>query len=337
MRFIFGLLIVAIAALSLALETRAQINVDECSQTGDSLWSGAAGRGGQIIFGRVSITRPKGGGKISVVVRLRDGRSTQQHTLDGSGTYCFEKSNVGGELTLDINGEQVESRSIIPNLEQQREDFRVTVGDPQGTPVSGVVSAKFSHKRSGKNERLYARAQQSAAKQRSDEATKDLTAIVKDDPADFVAAATLGSVYFHQRKYSEAESWLRRSLEIRPDFTPAWISLARAQYAQNKYDVAIESSQKAITLEPNSAVAFYILGEIYLRTSKGNLAVEALNEAIKLDPVGMAECHLILADLYDLNGAKKLASKEYQAFLAKVPAHRERQKIELYIKDNPPE
>ena len=337
MRLVLAFLLVAGAALMLAPESSGQLNVEECSQTGDSLWSGAPGRGSQIIFGRVSIKRPKGSGKISVVVRLRDGRATQQHTLDGSGSYCFEKSNVGGELTLDINGEQVESRSIIPNLEQQREDFRVTLGAEQPAIISGVVSAKFNHKRSRKNERLYARALQSAGQKQSDEAIKDLTAILKDDPADFIAIATLGSVYFHQRKYFEAETWFTRSLAIRPDFDSAWISLARAQHAQNKFDVAIESAKKAIALEPNSAVAFYILGEVYLRTEKGNLAVEALNEAIKLDPVGMAECHLILADLYDLNGAKKLASKEYQAFLAKVPTHQDRQKIEQYVKENPPE
>ena len=49
----------------------------------------------------------------------------------------------------------------------------------------------------------------------------------------------------------------------------------------------------------------------------------------------MAECHLQLAHLYELAGAKKLAAHEYALFMAKVPDHPDRKKFEKYIKDNP--
>jgi hypothetical protein len=49
----------------------------------------------------------------------------------------------------------------------------------------------------------------------------------------------------------------------------------------------------------------------------------------------MAECHLLLADLYDFNGLKNLATKEYKAFISKIPNHPERKRIEKYISDNP--
>ncbi|MBP6003166.1 MAG: hypothetical protein KA746_07010 [Pyrinomonadaceae bacterium] len=51
--------------------------------------------------------------------------------------------------------------------------------------------------------------------------------------------------------------------------------------------------------------------------------------------IGMAECHLLKARLYDLAGAKNLASHEYKTFLAKVTEHPEKKKFEKYIKDNP--
>ena len=77
------------------------------------------------------------------------------------------------------------------------------------------------------------------------------------------------------------------------------------------------------------------MGEAYLQARRGNDGLAALDEALRLDPVGMAECHLLKARLYDLAGARKLAAAEYKVFLLKVPNHSDKKKLEKYIKDNP--
>jgi tetratricopeptide (TPR) repeat protein len=111
--------------------------------------------------------------------------------------------------------------------------------------------------------------------------------------------------------------------------------MGKIRVAQKGFEAAIEIYKHAITLEPNSPTAYRLLGEAYLQAKKGTLGVEALNEAIRLDPVGMAECHLLLAKLYELAGAKNLASREYKQFLAKVPDHPDKKKFEQFIKNNP--
>lgn len=289
-----------------------------------------------VIFGRVSIKRPKNSGKApEVVIWLREGRSTQRLALDGSGSYCFERSGAGGEVTVDINGQQADRRSIITNVLEQREDFDFSLTSTETPAPPGVVSAKFNYQRNGKNTKLFEKAIKASAEQNPEKAIEYLTALISDDAADYVANATLANVYYQQKNYAEAAKWFKRSVEINPDYTPGWVSFSQSQYAQKEYEAAIESCKRLIKLDPRSAVGFYILGEAYLRTEKGNLAVEALNEAIKLDPITMAECHLILADLYDINGLKKLATKEYKAFIAKVPNHPDKKRIEQYIIDNP--
>jgi regulator of sirC expression with transglutaminase-like and TPR domain len=80
---------------------------------------------------------------------------------------------------------------------------------------------------------------------------------------------------------------------------------------------------------------YRMLGEAYLQAKKGSLGIEALDRALNLDPVGMAECHLTKAHLYELAGAKQFASHEYKLFLEKVPQYPERKKLEKYIKENP--
>lgn len=48
----------------------------------------------------------------------------------------------------------------------------------------------------------------------------------------------------------------------------------------------------------------------------------------------MADCHLLIARLYHLAGAKHLATREYKVFIAKVPDHPDKKQLQKYIKDN---
>ncbi|HEX6278961.1 MAG TPA: tetratricopeptide repeat protein [Pyrinomonadaceae bacterium] len=332
-----GIRLLAIVIAVLAAVSNFQAQDEEiCTDRGIIAGIETATNRFRVVFGRVTVRRPKDGSKPpTVVIWLREGRSTQRYVLEGSGTYCFEKSNLGGEITVDLNGQEEARRPIITSLPQQREDFEFTVAPARKEAPPGVISAKFPYERNGKNAKLFDRATNALAEEKPQKAIEYLTELLKADPADFGAAATIGSIYYRRKNYVEAENWFMRSVSIRPDFTPAWISLSQSQYAQQKYEAAIVSCKTVTRLDPNSAVAFYILGEAYLRTHKGNDAVKAFNEAIRLDPVVMAECHLILAELYDINGAKQLASKEYKEFLVKVPNHPQKDRFEQYIKDNP--
>ena len=161
-----------------------------------------------------------------------------------------------------------------------------------------------------------------------------LKEIVSIDAADFIAWAKLGSLYFEQKELSDAEAALRKSLELKVEYTPAWINVGQLRVAQKQFEPAIEIFKHAAELDPSSARAFQLLGEAYLQSRQGTLGVQAINEAIKLDPTGMAECHLQLAHLYELAGAKQLAATEYKAFLTKIPNHPDKKKFEKYIKDN---
>jgi predicted Zn-dependent protease len=159
--------------------------------------------------------------------------------------------------------------------------------------------------------------------------------MIASDPADFIAHGKLGSIYYEQNKLSDSEKAFKKALEIKADFSPAMINLGRIYLVQKQNDEAIEILKKVTETEPNSPRGFQLLGEAYLVAKKGTLGVAALNEALRLDPIGMAESHLLMARLYDLAGAKSVASREYQMFLEKVPEHKDKKKFEKYIKDNP--
>jgi cytochrome c-type biogenesis protein CcmH/NrfG len=199
----------------------------------------------------------------------------------------------------------------------------------------GVVSAKISHPRNEKTVDLYLKVQEAEADKNPSGAIEHLKEIVSIDPADFIAWARLGAFYFDQGKLTDAEAAFRKSLELKVAYTPAWIFMGRIRIAQKQFDAAIGILSHAIELDRTSARAFQLLGEAYLQSRQGTLGAAALNEAIRLDPVGMAECHLLLAHLYELAGAKPLAAREYKAFLKKVPDYEDKKRLEKFIKDNP--
>jgi len=157
---------------------------------------------------------------------------------------------------------------------------------------------------------------------------------VETDPADFPAWLELGTVYFGQKNYAEAEKAYQQAIAKHPDYLLALISLGRLRIVQKNYDGAIEALSQAVKAQPTSAQANYFLGEAYLQIKKGSLAVGYLNEAIKLDPVGMADAHLRLAALYNAVGMKDKAAVEYEEFLKKKPDDPEAKKLKEYIQAN---
>jgi tetratricopeptide (TPR) repeat protein len=157
---------------------------------------------------------------------------------------------------------------------------------------------------------------------------------VETDPADFPAWQELGTLYFKQKNYAEADKAYMQAIAKHPNYGSALLSLGRLRIVQKNYDGAIEALLEAVKALPTSAEANYFLGEAYLQNKKGSLAVDYLNQAIKLDPVGMADAHLRLAALYNAAGLKDKAAAEYEEFLKKNPDYQDKKKLEDYITAN---
>lgn len=288
------------------------------------------------LYGRISLKGFDSAKLPRVTVSFTDGQTTVRWTVGRTGNYCFRRRSAGGSIIVEVDGIEAARRSL-PSFgsDQQREDFEIFKAEPSRQPASTSVSAKFLHQRSDKTEDLYKKAAESEAEKDLKKAAAYLRQIVEIDPADFIAWAKLGSVNFALNALPEADAAFRRSLELRVDYTPAWINAGQLRMAQKQFDTAIEIFKHASTLEPGSARIYQLLGEAYLQARQGTLGAQALNKAIDLDPIGMAECHLQLAHLYQLAKANALAAREYRLFLEKVPEHPEKKKLEKFIKDNP--
>lgn len=289
------------------------------------------------VYGRVIVNGADPAKPAKITVIFSDGQqNAKRWSLGKSGFYCFKRSAGGGSLVVEVDG--VESaRRTLPSFgsSQQREDFEVSPPEFRKLASPGTVSAKFTRPPNDKTIGLYRKVADAERDKRPAEAITILKEIVLADPEDFIAWAKLGTVHFEQGNLNDADAAFRRSLELRMEYTPAWVNVGKLRMAQKQYDAAAEILKHAATLEPNSARVYQLLGEAYVFAKKGTLGAEALNKAIELDPVGTAEIHLLLAALYDRAGAKDRASREYKLFLDKVKEHPDKKKFEKYIRENP--
>jgi Flp pilus assembly protein TadD len=289
------------------------------------------------IYGRITLAtaNPDKPAKITVIYWDRE-QNESRWTVGKSGYYCFKRNNAsGGNLVVEVDGIEV-ARKNLPAIApgQLREDFEVSPAEFVRQFPPSTVSAKFSRPANDKTAPLYRKVAEAERDKNVSKVISVLKEIVQSDPQDFVAWAKLGTIYFEQGNLLEADGAFRKSLELRVDYTPAWINVGKLRMAQKQFDAAAEILKHATTLDPANARIFQLLGEAYIQAKKGTLGAEALHKAIELDPVGMADSHLLLARLYQLAGAKDLAVHEYEMFLTKVKDHPERKRAEKFVKEN---
>ncbi len=336
MKNLSGLVLVFLTSLIFVCPVKAQIS-DICEEVGLNPSFDSPFAQIPYVYGKIILKGFDPAKTPNVSVTLLDAlQNTQRWTISKSGNYCFRVKNQGvGTLIVELNGVEFARKSLTASAgAKQREDFEIISEQTSKTPP-GVISAKFSHPENPKTVDLYKKITAAEQSKDSKKVIEHLKEIVAIDPADFLAWAKLGTLYFYQKAYPEAEASLRKSLELKVEYTPAWVYMGNMRIAQKQFEAAIQIFNHALELEPKSARIYQLLGETYLQTKQGSLGVESLNKAIELDPNGMAECHLQLAHLYQLAKANKMATKEYKLFLSKVPDYKDKKKLEEFIAKNP--
>lgn len=341
MRSPVSVILVVIGLFVLAQAALAQAD-DICREFGETPTReiDRVNRQAPYVYGRIVL---KGIGPNEKMPRVTVVYSDQRQpalrqVITRSGNYCFRRQGNGGIILIDVEGIEVIRKNVSDIGEpRQREDFELLVPQIQQNAAPGVISTRFARTPNDKTTDLYKKAGEAESNKQSKQAIYLVKEIVSVDPEDFVAWAKLGSLYVAANQQKDAEAAFARSLELRSDYPTALINFGMLRAFQNQFETAVALFERAVASDPKSAIAHRLLGEAYLQIRKGTLGLAALDKALELDPLGQAECHLLKARLYDLVGAKNLATAEYKAFLKKVPDHTDKKKFEKYVKDNPPQ
>ena len=313
---------------------------DICQEFGETP-SREVGRDNRLvpfIYGRIVVRGlTSNAKKPRITVTYSDtAQPANRQVLGRSGNYCFPKRGTGGTIIVESDGVEMARKSVSDiGTGRMREDFEIFVPEVRQSAAPAVVNTKFARPPNQKTAELYQKGADAEGARETVKAIEAYIQVVAIDAEDYIAWTKIGTLQIEINELAGAEKAFQRALILRKDYTPAMLSLGILMALQNRNMEAINMFERAVIADPNSARTYRYLGEVYLQARRGNDGLAALDEALRLDPIGMAECHLLKARLYDLAGAKSLASGEYKAFLKKVPEYPEKKNLEKYIKDNP--
>lgn len=86
--------------------------------------------------------------------------------------------------------------------------------------------------------------------------------------------------------YTDADKWLRLSLQMDPRGADSWYNLGRLRYTQNRFEEALECFQKVLTLVPHSVKAENNLGLAYEGLNRTHEAEAAYRQALVWQQAG---------------------------------------------------
>ncbi|WP_321476504.1 tetratricopeptide repeat protein [uncultured Paludibaculum sp.] len=98
--------------------------------------------------------------------------------------------------------------------------------------------------------------------------------------------ANLGTVYFHMKKWAEAEREYRAAIELQPEYALAHFNLGNLHDELNQWAPALACYKKALEIQPDYADAHYNIALLY--QGRGDLlqAVRHWRTYLKIDPAG---------------------------------------------------
>jgi tetratricopeptide (TPR) repeat protein len=110
--------------------------------------------------------------------------------------------------------------------------------------------------------------------------------VLELNPGAAGALVNLGTIYYRQRKFGEAEDYYRRAIEVDPTYPLAQFNLGNLYDEQNRMEEALDHYRRALNLNPNYADAHFNLALLCERTGETLKAVHHWKAYLKLDNSG---------------------------------------------------
>jgi len=113
---------------------------------------------------------------------------------------------------------------------------------------------------------------------------------------------------------AEAIASYQKVLKLDPDYAPAHINLGTLYYNQSDYEQAESYYRKAIEADPRYALAYFDLGNVLDETQRVEEAIAAYQAALRLAPT-YADAHYNLALAFERSREPRLALRHWRAYL----------------------
>lgn len=105
---------------------------------------------------------------------------------------------------------------------------------------------------------------------------------IKDRLSQAEKGLKQGMAYASQQNYEQAAKEFKRSVEIDPEYAPAWANLCSAHLSLNREQEAQAACEQALAVDAKNWLARYNLGSLYARKGDRDRAFRELAETLRL-------------------------------------------------------
>ena len=142
----------------------------------------------------------------------------------------------------------------------------------------------------------------------------DFRAVIKKDKNNPLAHSGLGEVLLRKRQYEEAETTLKRALELQPGDQGASMALAELYELTERHEEAFTQYRSAASLKQQDAGPFIAAAELGMRLSRPLLAAAFLERALDRKPES-ARALGLYGDVLAARGDRSAAKDYYHRAL----------------------
>ena len=108
--------------------------------------------------------------------------------------------------------------------------------------------------------------------------------ILAKDPDHVEAARLLAQIAITNKRYSDAEVFLKKALSSAPGYARAWVDLANVQRELDKFDDAVESASRVLQLSPDKAESHVLYASAIGLAGDHDEAIRAYRKALEIAP-----------------------------------------------------
>ena len=204
--------------------------------------------GHHIVYGDIKVEQSQAGaGKpisLDVILFNEYGNTISRQRVSSNGRYrLIDLADGRYYIVVEFEGTEL-NRFIVdfssPVKTDLQQDIELQWKDVSEAARASVISAADKYDRGGKAASVFSKATEAVKSKNYDQAISLLRQIVDSDAADFPAWKELGTVYFIQKNYPEAEKAYAQAVT----FDPNNRSMSK-YYAEFKHRMAKEAAAQA--------------------------------------------------------------------------------------------
>lgn len=119
---------------------------------------------------------------------------------------------------------------------------------------------------------------------RNEEAVRELTSVIQNDPDNEYAHYFLGNAYFELEDWGRSLKCYVRALELAPNYRGALVASGHALRMMGRLPQALRVGRQALRMDENDADALYLLGVVHFQRGENDAARTYLERFLETRP-----------------------------------------------------